>query len=96
MNCIEYSCLCTNDSSFALFIDVKIVLISLGLALITGGYVTAVYAPSGSSLENKLLNPVQKGTLCPVMSEHSRKGRIFHDNRQSRIQAVPRVCLKDV
>ncbi len=81
MNCTEYSCPCVNDSSFALFIAVKIVLISLGLVSIIGGYATAVYAPSGSSLESKLLNPVQKGTLCPVMSEHSGKGRIFCDNR---------------
>ncbi len=60
MNCTEYSCPCANDSSFDMFIAVKIVLISHGLSSITGGYATAVYAPSGSSLTSKLLNPVQK------------------------------------
>ncbi len=81
---------------FDLFFAVKIVLISFGLASITGGYATAVYAPSRSSLASKLLNTVQKGTLHPAMSEHSGKGRTFCDNRQSRIQAVSHVCLKDV
>ncbi len=81
MNCTEYSCFCANDYSFDLFIVVKIVLISLGLVSITDGYATALYAYSGSSLICKLFNPAQKGTLCPVMSEHSGTGKIFCDNR---------------
>ncbi len=79
-----------------LVLPVKTVLISIGLASITGGYATAVYALSRSSLASKLLNPVKKGTLHLALSEHSGKGRTFHDNRQSRIQAVSHVYLKDV